>query len=543
MKYNPGKIAQLLNQPLLLLSLTALVAYWGVWQLGLTTDDYWHTAQYTYQNPGTLLGLVEYNRAPLTLLLLYPALLALPLWLSHILVIAFQVIVSWLLVTLLQRLGLSHPIALATGLLFLVWNSQIETLFWLTTCGSVVSVGFYLGALHHILSHRYWPSVVCMCLGFLNYSEANILPALLFYFLLLHFKSVSWKKQMLYLGAAVIFYGLFQVARRVLTVEKDISGYKVGIGNLQSNLRQFILQQTTLASSYDLNPGQPDSGMVYTGLLLDYLWLFPAFILAGLVTWLIFRPSKIIIQATPVPSLELPRLSVWFWVSLLGWGASVLVFLVITNNGMQTRYTYTPTLFLSLLVVLTLYWLSHQIRSRWLIFIGLVGLIGWSFFLNWSSIQRNWIPARVANEKMLSDIKSAVSQNGINHVYIVNSVSYVGNAYTMANIITGLRSAGILALGQDSNLVNLDDLLWSPPAPGTIFDQNACLFIGWDDGKPLTASQVAVPAANLLLDCSGGKGQVQPLAATSPASLVHNLYSSVSPATNLQNLSKLGIHS
>jgi len=504
------------NRPLLLILGAALLAYHGVLLLGISMDDFgslyrWQSAPWMQlaRSPAN-------NRFPLFALFIYPLLLQMPWWLSHLLIVAVHTLSAILLFRLLIWFDLGEMTATIAALLFLLWPALVEALLWIVASTVVFGVCLVLVGTVLLTRGRLLPAFALVFIG-ITFSEGILLPALFLQLVVLLRRRSSISKLLPFLGGIVGLYGAFQLSRLLVSVSTDgFTQYAVGLAHALSNLRDLVVMSLDLASSRDVAwMWQRAVKLTNVGLLL------PAQVL--LVAVMIVLPATLAAQALDPGAMaqRKPRnLLKIIAVALLGYGSALLIFALVTGNFMQSRYTYTAVAYLVVLLAVPLGWLSAS-RRRVFVQIGLictVVLLSWSMYRVWSNIWANWYPAKELSARLIADIRQTYQETGAPKIILVNPPESVGNAYSISRIrgyeaITRMYIDPQLEIGAEDITTQL---LNNELSAGSRFSEKPCVFLGWQNGKRIVGKRALDPYKKLLLDCESGMVEAAPKGVTVP---------------------------
>lgn len=475
------------------------IAFFGVAWLGLYYDDLSNIGIYRTQRYLDVVKDLRFNRFPLFALVLYPLmLLVLPVWASHLVVAAAHITAAVLLRSVLKGFGASERLAVSAGLLFLLAPAHGEVLYWIVASTVIFGVGFALASTVQLQRGR--PLLACG-LAFMGmlFSEAVILPiAALHFFVLLQQRIRLWRMVLHGVGL-VVPYGVFLVVRFLYSTPGvgKMTQYDTGLANASQNATDILMMATGLMSSRDINWFWNQAPlMANVGLLLSPGVLVPAVLLMGGIVWALSRlPGE----------APRPRLLVMGGVaSLAGLATALAVFLVVTGNTMQPRYTYVPLLFLTTLAALLLAGLDRGRAPRAVWMAVMVGVLGWSVYRSWSNVWGNWYPAKLVMERVLKDVETTARERQVKQVFVVNVPMLVGNAYVFMREWS-YSAAGEQLFSEPLTLRDIPDpLRYGQLKPGERFTDGACVFLGWRNGQREAAPRAYDPARKLVLDCATG---------------------------------------
>lgn len=506
-----------------LLVLLGFVTYWGVPFLGLGMDDYSMLEDFSHlETIRHIVTLSSINRLPVHFAI-YAALLQLPVSIAATLKILVHVANAGLLMTILRRLDFSKGASLAAALLFVVWPSNIETLFWLIAGYNIFSVFFILSAIALLLDHKLVSSGALLIAGMLC-SEAVVIPAVFFCWLILFLQHHPFKKQVVYiggLGAIFVFY--YVVVRHIISSTGNIARYAIGTSLIFSNVKSWLEMLAGLGTSTDTAWMWNRSVTVGLNmLLLPMIFALIALVVALLIALLAYRIQNRLgsYQSQPSASFVL-RIGILLGGLLL----AVAPFAVISGNGIQSRNTYVGSIFLCTLfgLVVGRGWNTRDRIPRWAATLLLTGLIGWGVYLNWSGLFMNFYPAHVVSNLLIRDIRQTYTDTHADNIFIVNEPKVVGVGMALS------RDWAYIAVGhmwvQKSVHVSADQV------PGELASGSleigepivepgqTCVFLGWQDGKRMVTMQARWGADGPILNCMTNRVQSSP--ADSPL-LVYN---------------------
>jgi hypothetical protein len=474
----------------------ACVAFFGVAWLGFYYDDFSNIAIYRSRPFIETARDLGYNRFPLFALGLYPLMLLLPAGVAHLLVAAAHTTAAVLLRSVLKGFGYSERVAVSAGLLFLLAPAHTEVLHWVVASTVIFGVCFLLASTLMLMRGRVLLAGALAVAGML-FSEAIILPVAVVHGLVLLLRRTRLPHLMGHMVGLATPYAVFLVIRYLCSAPGRLTQYETGLANARGNTLDILMMSVGLMTSRDLNWFWNHSpALADVGLRLPLVLLLPALaVMSGVVYALARLPGE-------APGSRSVLLGLGG--TLAGFIAALGVFLIVTGNTMQPRYTYAPLVFLTTLVALLLGTLDRGRAPRAVWMTMLVGMLGWSLYRVWSHVWSNWYPARLVTERVLRDVETTARETGAKEVYVVNAPRSVGNAYVF------MREWAYLAAGQ--HLLSTPVLLTDyPPAyingkveAGSRFTNAPCAFLGWRDGQRVIGTRVYDPSRNLVLDCASG---------------------------------------
>ncbi len=476
----------------------ACIAFFGVAWLGLYYDDISNIGIYRTQRYIDVVKDLRFNRFPLFALGIYPLMLLIPVWLAHLWVAAAHTAAAVLLRSVLRGFGCPERLAVSAGLLFLLAPAHGEALYWVVASTIIFGVCFLLASTLALMRGRPWLACGLAFLGML-FSEAVILPAAALHAFVLFQQRTKLTRMVLHGVGLAVPYGLFLVLRYRFSTPGvgKMTQYDTGLANASQNAVDILMMATGLMSSRDINWFWNHAPlMANVGLLLSPWLLVPAMLLMAGVVWGLSRlPGE-----APRPRL----LGLGVVGSVVGLGAALAVFLVVTGNTMQPRYTYAPLVFLTTLAALLLAGLDRGRAPRAVWMAVMVGVLGWSVYRSWSNVWGNWYPAKLVMERVLRDAEATVRERQVKQVFVVNAPMLVGNAYVFMREWS-YAAAGEQLLSEPVTLRDIPDPLRNGPLkPGERFATGPCAFLGWRNGQREVGTRAFDPARQLVLDCGTG---------------------------------------
>ena len=512
-----------------LIVLLAIVAYHGVVLLGHGTDSVFDQEMYRRLSLATVAADPVYNRYPMWGLVVYPLMLAGPLWLGHVLPVVAHTLAAALFFFLLREFRLNNLVALIAACLYLLWPSNYETLLWLS--GGMFTFGaLFLVAGALVYARGRAVSGALLLFAGMLFSEGLFLPTL---FLVAVIALVLRKKPIEggVLGAVLVaLYGLFQVLRYTTAAGRDFTPYGIGFAKAIPQFREWLWMAFGLTSSQDVawmwERAFPTKDV---GLLLPTPFLVGALVV-GLGVVLLARRL-----AGPVVPPNRVAVLLGLSLAVLGFVSAGALFALIVNNAIQARYTTVGALALAAGLGIGLGALASN-RSRPLAIVGIALatlLLGNGLFRAWSNVWVNGYPANLMNEVILEDIRATYEQTGVANIFVLDDASSVGNAYALGRP-WGYAPAGRMYIGPDIDVRNDEMLvLVSRPdfAPGIRFSDAPCVFLTWQNGQREIAQQVRVAGKDAVLNCV--TGVVDPLGEPAP---MLTFYATNTGAHNLEQL-------
>lgn len=480
----------------------ACTAFFGVAWLGLYYDDISNIGIYRTQRYLDIAKDMRFNRFPLFALGIYPLMLLMPVWLAHLWVAAAHTTAAVLLRSVLRGFGCSERLAVSAGLLFLLAPAHGEALYWVVASTIIFGVCFLLASALALMRGRPWLACGLAFLGML-FSEAVILPAAALHVIVLFQQRTKLTRMVLHGVGLAVPYGVFLAVRYNLSTPGvgKMTQYDTGLANASQNTIDILMMATGLMSSRDINWFWNHAPLnTNVGLLLSPWVLVPAVLLMASVVYGLSRlPGE----------APRPRLLVLGVVGcVVGLGAALAVFLVVTGNTMQPRYTYAPLVFLTTLAALLLAGLDRGRAPRAVWMAVMVGVLGWSVYRSWSNIWGNWYPAKLIMDRVLRDVETTARERQVKQVFVVNAPMLVGNAYAFMREWS-YAAAGEQLLSEPLTLRDIPDpLRYGQLKPGERFANGPCVFLGWRNGQREVGPRAFDPARQLVLDCGTGLVEV-----------------------------------
>jgi hypothetical protein len=477
----------------------ACVTFFGVAWLGLYYDDLSNIAFYRTQRYINAVRDLRYNRFPLFALGLYPLMLMMPVAVAHLLVAAAHTTAAVLLRSVLRGFGGSERLSVSAALLFLVAPAHHEALCWVVASTVIFGVCFLLASTLQLMRGR--PSRAC-ALAFVGmlFTEAVILPAAALHGFVLLQQGARLPRRVRHMVGLALPYGAFLAVRYLFSNPGvgSLTQYTTGLSSAGQNATDLLLMATGLLTSRDINWLWSQAPLLANvGRLLAPWVLVPAVaLMAGAVHVLSRLPGE---PPRPRPLL------LGVAGSLVGLVAALGVFLVVTGNTMQPRYTYVPLLFLAPLAALLLAVLDRgrAPRAAWLAV--MVGVLGWSVYRDWSHVWANWYPARRVIERVLRDVEATAREQQVRRVFVVNAPRLVGNAYVFMREWS-YSAAGKHLLTRPVELRDYPDVVRRRNLkPGERFVNGRCVFLGWRHGQPQVGSRAYSAERGLVFDCETGR--------------------------------------
>lgn len=495
--------------PRLLILGCAVLAYQGALLLGLSMDDFSAVEGYRNTPWGEILTTPGYNRFPPFAFFLYPLMLQLPHWLSHLLVIGAHTAAALLIYELLVWFDLGGPAASVAALLFLLWPAHTEALYWLVASTVVFGVATALGGVRLVAEGRPLGGVLLIFLGML-FSEGIVFPALFLLGLVLLHRRDRPLRIIAVLGAAVGLYAAFQVIRRLASVAQQFTQYPIGLDNVRQNLQDMVLMGLGLASSRD-------SGWLWsfaTSSVDVSLDLPQIFILLALALAI---GATLLVRQLPVGEVaSARRRTIALLCAAAGYCAALLIFLGISGPYvfMQSRYTYTSVAYLCAFVAMPISWMLLSPRRGLAILgqVALVALLSWCLYQTWSNVWANWYPARQLSDRIIEDVRATHAEAGVDRILLVNEPKAVGNGYSISRE-WAFKAVGRLYVAPDLVLESelfANQLRADEYVAGEQFAAEPCVFLGWDDGRRVVDVRALDPYNNLLLNCETGYVEAAP---------------------------------
>jgi hypothetical protein len=482
---------------------SALAVYFGVLWLGLSYDDFSNLESYRTHPMAGIARQLQFNRSPLFGLLVYPALLALPVGLAHALVIAAHTGAALMLRRVLMQLDLSDRTATLAGLVFLVWPAHAEVLYWLAASTQAFGMGLMLASTGMLLRGRRGLALFAGFLGTL-FSEAILIPTFFLHGLSLVRRRQRALSSLAQLAALAVLYAGFQALRRALSYPGSIAQYEVGLTKVVPNVVQVLSMSMGLVSSRPVSWLWTGTARLFD-VTLSAPWV--TFVAALGLALLVVRS----IAALPAATLEGRRLVLAAGIAGVGYLSSLVVFAVVVGNDMQNRYTYVPVLFLAALVGILLGEGQGSRVGRPLTLAIAVGVVSASVYRDWSVIWANWYPARLVNDRVIADTRVAISQVNAKRVYIVNAPRVVGSGYTITQDWAYL-SVGRLFVAPQIEMRG--DYLFTEVKyeirPGVQFSDQPCVFVGWRGGRMEVTRRAYDHEHDVLLNCETGQIEQAP---------------------------------
>ncbi len=466
--------------------------------LWLHFDDFSNVEVYQTQW-ASLWHNTKYNRFPLFGLVFYPLLLALQAGLAHAVVVVVHVATSLMVRRALVASGIADRGATLAAALYLMTPAALEATFWLAASTLIFGAGFIAGGAVALLRGRTRLGLVALFLACL-FSEGLLIPAGGVAILASRRRGSSYPRALLPGAAVVIAYVLFQLVRRLVSVRGSPLQYAVGVENLGTNLDLLLQMSVGAASSMDAAwywSHGPHAAVVTRYLPAGWLVLAVGCAAAGCWVWSRFASAS----GEGGPTDRASTLRVALGCALLAL-ASLLLYLPIVGNSMQSRYAFPTGAFLSLSLGVGAAAFSRQVPA-WLRSGGLALLLGGMLFNVWSTGWRNWYPAGEVERRILQDAKQVAVESGAATVYLVNPPAAVGVGYSFIRD-WATAPAGRQVIGRDVLL--LVDAVWEPErlAPGATWPSHPCVFLKWTDGEA-TWGTVMDLGQGTWVDCETGE--------------------------------------
>lgn len=475
-----------------------LVAFLSVAWLGIYYDDFGNIHAYNTQSLAGIARDTHFNRFPLFTLVVYPLLLKMPAGLAHLLIATAHTGVALLLRAVLRGFGYSERVAVGAALLFLLAPAHTEAIHWVVASTIVFGTCVMLASTLALMRGRPVLAVV-LALGGMLFSEAIILPSAVLHGLVLLHRRTHLLRTGLHLVAMGASYVAFQLIRFLVSMPGRMAQYEVGLSSAAHNLGDLLIMATGLVSSRDVNWfwNQQPFG-VDVGLRLPLAVLLPAMLLMGGAVYVMSR----------LPGEPLRPRGLYLGLAGTGTGlfAALAVYLLITGNPMQPRYTYVPLVFLVPLLTLVLTMLDRGQVSRAVWMGVMVCMLGWSLYRAWSHVWSNWYPARLVVDRVQKDLDTLARESDVKEFYVVNAPRLVGNAYAL------MAEWAFVGMGQHL----LSRKVWVEDYPrhyrnapehkksGMRFTEKPCLFVGWKNGQRVVETRAFDPSRKLVLDCKTG---------------------------------------
>ena len=513
----------------LLIVVASVLAYHGAFLLGHGTDSFFDLRMYQTLPLSTVAANPVFNRYPMWGLFTYPLLLAMPLWLSHTVVIAAHTLAAVLFFFLLRAFKLNMIVAALGGLLYLLWPAHAESLFWLSG-GMFVFGPLFLVAGALLYAHGRPLLALPLLIGSMCYSEGLLLPTLFVLAVIALLVRRRFWNGVGFGTVLVALYAGFQALRYAAASGRDFSPYGIGIDKAGFHFVEWSRMAFGLASSEDVAwmwaRAFPSKDV---GLLLPPLFLVLALAVAlGLLLVLRWLGR----EATPPAAATM---SIGLVTCVLGYLAAAFIFLLIAKNEMQARYTSVAVLAIAAGAALIFGGLASS-RTRPLVALGMLVatlLVGWSFYKAWSNVWVNGYPSHLLNQVLVEDIRAARSQSGVGRILVIDDPRAVGNVFALGRD-WGYQPAGTMFIDPALDVRNelTEEQVQRPDfGPGMIFSDQPCVFLGWRGGQRFITQRVLVAGKALVLNCA--TGTVEPPGDQPPTETV-NLR-----RTSRENLSEL----
>jgi hypothetical protein len=345
-------------------------------------------------------------------------------------------------------------------------------------------------------------------------SEAVVIPAVFFCWLILFLQHHPFKKQVVYIGgvgAVFVFY--YVVVRHIISSTGNIARYAVGTSHIFLNVQSWFEMLVGFGTSIDTAWMWNRSGTVGLNmLLLPKLFALIALVVALLVALLAYRSQNSLSDHQP----EATRFVFQAGFLLGGLLLAVVPFAMILGNKIQSRNTYVGSIFLCTLFGLVVGhgWNTRDRIPRWAVTLLLTGLIGWGVYLNWSGLFMNFYPAHVVSNLLIRDIRQTYIDTHADNIFIVNEPKVVGVgmalsrdwAYTAVGHMWVQKSVHVSADQVPGELAGGSLEIGEPIVePG-----QTCVFLGWQDGKRMVTMQARWGADGPVLNCIANRVQSSP---------------------------------
>ncbi len=270
-----------------------------------------------------------------------------------------------------RRLTKSFLIASATALLFVSFPSHVESVAWVSSQPHLIATAFYVAALYcySVFSSqkkvKYYIAACGLVLGSLFTKEIGISVIALFFLIDVWFGTVSFKKiavrktlvhVLQYYVPLITILLVYMVMRRYTTgVVLGYYGSQSLIFSLPEMVEMAIRMTVGVFLSYPLRES------IVAG-IMDYSHIVVACIIviyAGIL-WVCRKQISAIVLIT------------------LGYASALIPYLTLHYNALSNegeRYTYLPSLFVSLGIAYCLHYILSRFRGGNKIYIGVLVLI------------------------------------------------------------------------------------------------------------------------------------------------------------------------
>jgi hypothetical protein len=500
-------------------ALLALVAFWGVHQIGMGMDDFLILS--SISQPEVLRQMpfqIEYNRGMVHLLIMV-VLFNLPV----VVAVVLKAIIHWFNAVLLERVlrtfGLPLTMSIPAGAVFLVWHSNVEVLYWIVGGYSIYGVSLGLCGLLLIMHNKAVFGIPLGVMGMLS-GEGVVLPLIFVVGVALLYQRASLVRLGLVIGGiGGLFAAYYLGVRHLLSPTSGFHQYTVTGSWARENFKGWMEMLFGLSTSQDAAwLWNHTLAYGFAMVLLPLIWL----VLVGamaifLATGAIYIAEK---YAGAGSALYGRRAFLAGVVCVLGISLSIVPYLLLTQQWMQTRYTYTAILFLSTLFGLLIgAFLHFQRLIARLVGVSILAMVlTVGIFFQWSAIQLNFKPAHVVSDLMVEDLKQTYADTGAKHIFLVNDPRSVGVGYSIARD-WAYRAVGQMWLGKDVEVT-------AEMIPGRMMDGSlreglplvpegeTCVFLSWKDGQRVIASEAGWGLNGSILSCT--QNRILPAGSATP---------------------------
>lgn len=460
-------------------------------------DDFANTQGYQ-ERWGELWRSSHYNRFPLFGLVVYPLLLAVPAGLAHGVVILVHLATALLARRGLIASGVPDRQATLAAALYLLSPAALEPAFWLAASTLIFGAFLIAGGTLALLARREVIGTVLLFLASL-FSEGLLIPAGGVAFFASRRRGAGFWRALVPAVTVGTLYLVFQLARRLVSTSGPPLQYAVGLERVSSNLTDLLLMSVGAASSSDaawhwLHVGSPRVVTQY----LSPGWLVIAFVCTTAGSLWMLRATQ---GAVPRPADRSIARRVVLACSFLA-AASLLIYLPIVGNSMQSRYAFPCGGFLALAVGVGAGLLPRQLRG-WTSGVGCVAVLGVLLFNVWSTGWKNWYAAGKVEQRILRDARRISAESRVSSIHLVNPPMVVGVAYAFTRDWAYL-GAGRLLIAPAFRLQA--DSIWDSDAvkPGGRFSDRPCVFMRWTSGEATWGTLLDV-GEGLQMDCTTGE--------------------------------------
>jgi hypothetical protein len=486
--------------PTLLLIITACLVHNAILRAGWAMDDYLafeNIQLHPLLDRITWSGL---NRFPFFSLFILPILLYLPPSLAHLIVISCHTISSILILQLLKFFRLPEPAPMISAIFFLIWPSHEEALFWLVASTIVFGLLISVSGILFITKHRFLPGVLAVSIG-MSFSEGLVLPIAFLQAITLLYLKIPNRLRLAIMSTSLLVYGCFQLIRKIVSRDNKILQYSINLDiNLAiNNTERLIWMAFGQASSQDVAWVWSYSiGTDVTRMLPPYFWLVALILSSFLSIFIIVKYNRVIYIQSWTTMIS---------IAVVGFLSSMVVFMIVSGNAMQTRYTYTGVAYLSVALGLFISFLLQKRQTTFIILgLGISILLGsWGIYRTWSVGWANWYPATKVSHRIINDIRNTYRETQTKKIFLLNEPKSVGSAYALTRD-WAYRSVGHqIDPGLDVSADDLTNKILKPSFKvGSRFSEQPCVFLGWVDGHRVVSREATFSPKHVVLDCTTG---------------------------------------